>query len=256
MYTFLLVASSLFPAVTWDPVNTFPLNDFPKRSYSRRTVTITSPSQVVVISYVPGSFEAPSRSVRELVSQPDPNIKSVGFEGRPLTNNSMFGKQKSLHGENVSGVVEVKGLRVILSAFPVGSDGQRVPAFQDGNLALKQADLALREVMARLIGENLESYRSLTLAGVHFQTLLRGSEDNRFVNVNALVDGSGSNLSVESSSGSVFLRRSGRAFQFAWGTPYAKMGGGWEPLPDGVALRNGQLWIPLVAAQRFLSANN
>lgn len=52
------------------------------------------------------------------------------------------------------------------------------------------------------------------------------------------------------------LSKGGKVFQFAWGTPYVKMGGRSEEIPDGVALRSGQVWIPLVAALRFMSANN
>ncbi len=119
-----------------------------------------------------------------------------------------------------------------------------------------QAEALARETSARRIGMELESQSSVSLAGQSLPRRRSKLSGVDFVPLTEFAQSVGGSIQENDETLRFTLGKGSKVFQFAWGTPYAKMGGGWEALPDGVALRNGQLWIPLVAAQRFLSANN
>lgn len=119
-----------------------------------------------------------------------------------------------------------------------------------------QAEALARETAARSIGMELESQSSVSLAGHSLPRRRSKLSGTDFVPLKAFAQASVASLQENEETLRFTLSKGGKVFQFAWGTPYAKMGGGWEEIPDGVALRDGQLWIPLAAAQRFLSVNN
>ena len=118
------------------------------------------------------------------------------------------------------------------------------------------SEAILREVSARYLGLQLTEVSRVNLGGQSLPRLKNPSTEAEFVPLREFSQAVGGSIQENDETLRFTLGKGAKVFQFAWGTPYAKMGGGWEALPDGVALRNGQLWIPLVAAQRFLSANN
>ena len=119
-----------------------------------------------------------------------------------------------------------------------------------------QAEALARETAARSIGMELESQSSVSLAGHSLPRRRSKLSGTDFVPLKAFAQASKASLQENVETLRFTLSKGGKVFQFAWGTPYAKMGCGWEEIPDGVALRDGQLWIPLAAAQRFMSVNN
>ena len=114
------------------------------------------------------------------------------------------------------------------------------------------AEAVIRERHARFIGSRLISLTSVTFDGQSVSRRNYPMTNTDYVPLRAFARAVGATIRRNDETLRFTLNRGNRVFQFAWGTPYAKMGSGWEKLPDGVALRDGQLWIPLVAAQRFV----
>lgn len=118
------------------------------------------------------------------------------------------------------------------------------------------AEAILRESYARYVGWKLATAPSINLAGQSLTRRKNPISGAEYVPLRAFAQGVGASVNENDETLRFTLNKGNRVFQFAWGTPYAKMGGGWEKLPDGVALRDGQLWIPLAAAQRFVGNTN
>ena len=118
------------------------------------------------------------------------------------------------------------------------------------------AEAILRESYARFVGSTLDSAPGITLGGRNFSRSKSRRSGAEYVPLKAFAQAVGGTINENDETLRFTLNKGNRVFQFAWGTPYAKMGGGWEKLPDGVALRDGQLWIPLAAAQRFVGNTN
>jgi hypothetical protein len=115
------------------------------------------------------------------------------------------------------------------------------------------AEAILRESYARYVGWKLAAAPGINLAG---QSMTRRKNPNsgaEYIPLRTFAQAVGATINENDETLRFTLNRGSRVFQFAWGAPYAKMGGRWEKLPDGVALRDGQLWIPVAAAQRFVS---
>ena len=118
------------------------------------------------------------------------------------------------------------------------------------------AEAAIREGYARFIGSRLISATSVSFGGKNLIRKRYPMTATSYVPLRTFAQAVGATINENDETLRFTLNRGSRVFQFAWGTPYAKMGGGWEKLPDGVALRDGQLWIPVAAAQRFVNSAN